>query len=131
MLCKKCNSYIPEKASKCNNCKQKTGYHLGENPFPKFDMYGNQVFEFETDESKENIRNKYLETLPEYKELDILKKQGGKLIGKVFLLILLTFPCAAILGFIGILLSFLNIALGIIWVVISLLSIISKACFPL
>ena len=125
MKCKKCNSPIPQRASKCNNCLQKSGYALGTKPFPDCDMYENQVVEFETDPKKKSIRESYIKTLPEYNKIEELQKKGWNTVGKVFALIFCIMPCVVVMSLIGIFISIhQNIALGVILIVLSVASAI-------
>lgn len=87
MQCKKCGALIPYRATMCQNCFQKTGHHLGERSVPTEDMFGNQVFIVKPDKQKEKVRENYLKTLPEFKELKEIRKASWMLVLKLFLLI--------------------------------------------
>ena len=113
MYCKRCNSPIPQNASKCGNCGYKSGYYLSNKPFPDYDMYENQVIEFIADENKKNARQSYIETLPDYKRMKELQDKGLGTFGKVFALIICTMPIATIIAIVGIFLAiYNNIVLG-------------------
>ena len=114
MNCKKCARPIPEKATKCHHCYNRTGYSLDDKKFPSSDMYGGQIFEVLPNSAKENIRGQYLESLPEFVES---KKQQKEMVKRILLCILGFFigiPLIGILLFGCIMLATISPAIGII-----------------
>lgn len=125
MRCQKCGNFVAYKATKCNNCFQTTGYRLGQKRVPPEDMFGNQVYEFEPDKQKEQVRKNYLDTLPEFQELKRIKKQNFSMVFKLMGLIFACIPICAIFMFLGIALSFKTPELGIPLAVIILFCFIA------
>jgi uncharacterized membrane protein (DUF485 family) len=124
MRCQKCGNFVAYKATKCNNCFQKTGYRLGQKRVPSEDMYGNQIYEFEPDKQKEHIRKNYLNSLPEFQALKRIKKQNFSMVFKLMGLIIACIPLCAIFVFIGISLSFNTTEIGIPFAIITILGFI-------
>lgn len=125
MRCQKCGNFVAYRATKCNNCFQNTGYRLGERKMPPEDMFGNNIYEFKPDKQKEQVRENYLNSLPEFQELKRIKKQNFSMVFKLMGLIFACIPICAIFMFLGILLSFRVPAIGIPLAVITLIGFIT------
>lgn len=79
MQCRNCNGPIPQLASKCNTCYQKTGYdNRSLSPYCTHDMYGNPVRQINIDYDKNRARKKYIKTIREHQELKQIEKQKQK-----------------------------------------------------
>ena len=111
----------------CNKCFQKSGRRLGESPFPKEDMFGGQVFEFYPDKEKASVRQNYLNTLPEFQELNRIRKTNFTLVLKLLLIIFITIPIsvAVILSVVSV--SFKTPALGLSLAMFSFIIIFALA----
>lgn len=70
MKCKHCGAFVSQQSIKCNNCHQFSGYFATYQEMPTEDMFGYPVYRFCPNSDKEIARKKYLQTLPEYKQLD-------------------------------------------------------------
>lgn len=98
MQCKKCKKNIPFFASKCNHCHRDSGWKLPEHSEITEDMFEQRVIRVPVDYSKKTARQNYLDTLPEYKELNaIVEAQRPKRIGfgksllKIMLILIISF----------------------------------------
>lgn len=84
MQCKKCKGPIPFFANKCNHCYRNSGWKLSEHNGITEDMFEQRVIRVPVDSNKNRARQNYLNTLPEYKELNaIVEAQRPKRIGFV------------------------------------------------
>ena len=77
MICPKCHNPIPQNAQKCNHCHASLHSSFSfNNPLPKADMFGNQVYEINSIKHKAKARLRYLSSLPETKKAWQQSKNG-------------------------------------------------------